>query len=470
MPNPSPPLPAGFRVVFDRAARRPRAEVLVGGSPVRVIRLRPAGAAVLDRWIDGEPVGPGAGAQALARRLLDAGIVHPRPPAPACGPVTVVIPVRDRAGGLMATLGALGPVQAVIVVDDGSTTPVAAAEAAVIRHPSPQGPAAARNAGWRAAKTELVAFVDADCEPAPEWLALVLPHFADGAVGAVAPRIVSRGCAYERQRSPLDLGPHEALVAPGRAVGYVPTAALIVRREALEDVGGFDEALRFGEDVDLVWRLGGRGWRVRYEPAARVVHPDRGQLTGWLEQRYQYGRSTAPLGLRHGQAVAPVSISPANAAVWVLAWGGHPWLAAGVAGLSTAARMRRAGSDRATAFTLAKLAVRGHLGAGWALATAIRRSWLPPAAVCGGPRLVAAAFTIPPLVEWAGGRAGGMGPLRWLVARGADDLAYQAGVWAGAIERRTAVGLLPTWRPGTLLDGSRAGPAASTPGRPPGPR
>jgi mycofactocin system glycosyltransferase len=446
---------------------------MVGGSPVRLVRLRPAGAGVLDRWLAGAPVGPGAGAQALARRLLDAGVVHPRPPAARdlVGSVTVVIPVRDRTAGLAATLGALGDAGPVVVVDDGSAFPVAGA---TVRHHSPRGPAAARNAGWRAAGTELVAFVDADCEPAPGWLDVLLAHFGDAAVGAAAPRIMSRGCTYERQRSPLDLGPREALVRPGSVVTYVPTAALVVRRQALAELGGFDEALRFGEDVDLVWRLVRSGWRVRYEPAARVVHPARPDLAGWLEQRYQYGRSTGALGLRHGRAVAPLGISPSSAAVWALAWRGHPWLGAGLAAVSTAAVVRRAGADRATAGALARLALNGHLGAGWALASAIRRAWLPPAVLIGGPGPVAAALTIPPLVEWARGRAGGLGPLRWLLARGADDLAYQTGVWAGVIESRSTAALSPKWwraaagPGGTPPAGHRAGPAPSTPARPPG--
>jgi hypothetical protein len=56
---------------------------------------------------------------------------------------------------------------------------------------------------------------------------------------------------------------------------------------------------------------------------------------------------------------------------------------------------------------------------------------------------VAAALTVPPVVEWAAGRAGGTGPLMWLLARGADDLAYQMGVWAGVIGSRSAGALLP---------------------------
>ena len=71
--------------------------------------------------------------------------------------------------------------------------------------------------------------------------------------------------------------------------------------------------------MDLVWRLIRQGWRVRYEPAARVVHPERDDLRGWLQQRYQYGLSAAPLRFRHGPAVAPIAISPSRAAAWALA-------------------------------------------------------------------------------------------------------------------------------------------------------
>jgi mycofactocin system glycosyltransferase len=468
-------------LVPDPSWRRPRSDVLLGGAPARLIRLRPAGAAVVDRWMGGDPVGPGPGERALARRLLDAGLAHPRPP-PGSGPspaaVTVVIPVRDRAGGLAATVTALGGHRPVVVVDDGSLVPVAGLVGPIIRHPSPRGPAAARNTGWRAATTELVAFVDADCEPAPGWLDLLLPHLADEAVGAAAPRVVSVGgtswlSVYERHRSPLDLGRREALVGPGRPVAYVPTATVLVRRQALDQVGGFDEALRFGEDVDLIWRLIRQGWRVRYEPAARVVHPERGDLRSWLEQRYQYGRSAAPLRVRHGPAVAPIAISPAKAAAWALALGGHPWAAAAVVAGDMATAARRAGPDRVTAGVVAGLALRRNLEAGWGILTAVRRAWLPPTVVGAGPGPVLAALAIPPLAEWAGGRTGGLGPVKWLLARGADDLAYQSGVWAGVIASRSAAALLPNWRraaddpAGAPPGARRAGPVPSTPPRRP---
>ena len=340
--------PPEFGLALDPAVRRPRPEILVGGQPIRVLRLRTAGAARVDGWAAGEPIGRAPGGRALARRLLDAGIAHPRPPAgagPAATDVTVVIPVRDRAGGLAETLQALEPTAPVVVVDDGSQVPVGPMTTsmstdgvAVIRHDAPRGPAAARNTGWRAASTPFVAFLDADCLPAAGWLNGLLPHFADEAVGAVAPRITAyRGPrtppalgAYEECRSPLDLGSREANVRPGSVVPYVPTAALVVRRRAMADAGGFDEQLRFGEDVDLVWRLGRMGWRVRYQPAAIVGHPARESVGAWARQRYDYGRSATPLAARHGRAVAPAAMSPWTAAAWGLAATGHPVAGAGL--------------------------------------------------------------------------------------------------------------------------------------------
>jgi mycofactocin system glycosyltransferase len=479
------PVPDGFRLVIDPDVRRPSWKVVVGGAPLRVLRLGEGGARLLDGWEAGARVGGSAGEPAgesgggsraaglFARRLVDAGIAHPRPDPEAVSEgvtdasgLTVVIPVRDNTTGLVSTLARLQGMK-VVVVDDGSTVPVAVADlpgdqsatdVSVIRHDHPRGPAAARNSGWRAATSDVVVFLDADCVPTGDWLATLVGHLADPAVAAVGPRIVSPAAregalaAYESVRSSLDLGARESPVRPRSRVPYVPTACLAVRRQALLEVGGFDEKLRFGEDVDLVWRLNDAGWSVRYEPRASVVHPARSGFGAWLRQRFDYGRSAAPLAERHGAAVAPLAVSPWSAGAWSLALAGQPLAALGMVAATAGILARRARGDRSTETELARLAVRGSLLAGARIAESVRRAWLPPALVVatvtrpGRSRRrvaagIAAAFAAP-LVEWVARRPP-LDAVSWVSLRAADDLAYQAGVWAGALRAKSPKALLP---------------------------
>ena len=278
------PVPAGLRLVADPSlVRRDSGRVLIGGSPFRMMRLSEAGARTVDRWIDGAPVRTGAEAT-LARRLLDAGSMHPLVSPAADRDATVVTPVRDEPALTTLPTGD----RPTIVVDDGSSPPIGPIDGArVIRRDVSGGPGAARTDGLalaRAEGAEFVAFVDADVTVDPEadpsgsdWIDRLLGHFHDPAVAAVAPRVVSAPgdtilAAYEETFSPLDLGNAPSLVAPGRRVSYVPTAARIVRVAAIDAVGGFDEALRSGEDVARVWRLASAGHAVRYDPSVVVQH------------------------------------------------------------------------------------------------------------------------------------------------------------------------------------------------------
>src|SRR4051794_9528767 len=273
-------LPDGYAVRLDpRTSRRQSGRALLGGSPLRLMRLRPRAQELLtsDRLV----VRDAAGA-ALAARLLDAGLAVPDLP-PATGPadVTVVIPVRDRPDALYRLLTALDEDPAtrglpIVVVDDGSAAPVRLPGVRVVRHDTALGPAAARNAGLRVATTEFVAFLDSDCVPSTGWLDRLRPHLADPRLAVVAPRVVALPggrpgwvTPYERVQSALDMGHHPAPVRPLSAVSYVPSVALLARRAALGD--GFDPSMRVAEDVDLVWRLAAAGWRGRYQPGGGVA-------------------------------------------------------------------------------------------------------------------------------------------------------------------------------------------------------
>ena len=209
---------------------------------------------------------------------------------------------------------------------------------------------------------------------------------------------------YESVRSPLDLGPLPGPVRPGTRTSYVPTAALVLRRTALVAAGGFDEGLRYGEDVDLVWRLVTAGGLVRYEPAATVWHAPRDRLAGWLRQRFGYGTSAAPLAARHAHAVAPVRVSRWSAAAWGLAAAGRPAAGLLTAGVTAALLPRRLRATGVPAGQALRLAGAGHAHAGRLLAAAVVRSWWPAAAVAAlgsrrARRLLAAAV-LPYLSEW----------------------------------------------------------------------
>lgn len=447
------PLPADFRLDFPAGLRRPAPDVLIGGAPLRVLRLTAAGTARVDRWRAGAPVGRGSAAGDLAGRLVEAGMAAPVPPTASSPPpaTVVVIPVRDDQAGLEATLAAM-PGADVLVVDDGSQPALTAPAAQVIRRSASGGPAAARNTGWRAAAAgELIAFVDAGCVLSPGALAALQAHFADPAVAAAAPRVtvtVGPGtpavlARYEQSRSPLDMGPAAAVVGPTARVSYLPSAVLVVRRSDLAAVGGFDESMRFGEDVDLIWRLRAAGRRVVYTPAAAAGHPCRATWGSWLRQRYDYGTSAAPLATRHGRAVAPVTVSPWSTAVWALLAAGQPLAAAALTGGTAVALGRRGGEDGAVRRELARLAVVGTIRSGGGLARGIRRAWLPPtllvAALAGrkrAGRLALAALAVAVIPDLEPGTPG-IGLV--------DDLAYQAGVWAGVIGRRSIGALLPRW-------------------------
>jgi len=487
------------RYRLDRSVRRrERGRVLLGGSPVRLLRLTEAGAELVRRLAAGEEVRSTRGVDALVGRLVDAGMLHPDPAsagdaAPDPSAVTVVVPVRDRPRGLSRLLGALARsgLGGIVVVDDGSTVPVEVPHGVeLVRHDAPSGPAAARNAGAARARTPFVTFVDSDCLPTGDWLAPLLGHFADPSVAAIAPRVTAppptgpeppRGslAGYERLRSPLDLGAEPGRVAAGTRTSYVPAATLLVRADRFAEIGGFDASMRYGEDVDLVWRLADAGHRVRYEPRSVVHHDVRATPADWLRQRVGYGSSAAELEARHPGKVAPAVVSPWSVAMWALGVLGHP-VAAAVLGAGTVAATagRLAAVPRRDAV---RLAVTGHLAAGRQLAEAVVRAWwpiaLPLAVVDRRARRITAAAVAATAADAvvqhrratrADAAATGQlpGPAAFAGLALLDHAAYGAGVWLGCARRRSLRALLPRrTRAGSVMRHPGAHPDAAAQNR-----
>lgn len=484
------------RLVADASLRTlDDGRVLLGGSPLALLRF--TAPITLDAVSN----------PSVIDRLVDTGMAHPDPStAPfTADDVTVVIAVFGDVKGLSATLAGLARMPErtarIVVVDDASPDADAVAATValagrrstrLIRRAHNGGPAAARNTGTEAVTTPLVAYLDAGCCPEPGWLDPLLGHFADPQVALVAPRVradpgrwsdgdptvagllapdddrpgprrrigpvLRRGvrqriARYEAVRSSLDLGARPARIAPSTRVAYVPTACVVARTDEIRRVGGFDEALRVGEDVDLVWRLA-RDRRLRYEPKGSATHDVRTSPGGWLARRYAYGTSAAPLAARHPGGPVPVRVSGWSAAAWTAVAIGRPAAGVAVAAVSTGLLVRKLSALEHRVQLALRLAGLGNLAAGGLLANAVRRTWWPiavPLAVVGPRplrRAVVAAFVLPPLLDWR--PASGLDPVTWLALCTADDLAYGAGVWAGCVTQATFAPLLPDLSAGRI--------------------
>ncbi|MDF1605342.1 mycofactocin biosynthesis glycosyltransferase MftF [Nocardioides sp. YIM 152315] len=455
-------LPTGFRVRVGADVRvHDGGRTLVGGSPLRVLRLRePAPALARGQVLEAAD----RTTTAVAERLLAAGLAAPVLDRTVEADLTVVIPVRDRADRLDRVLAALdqdGVELPVVVVDDASRDPAAVAAAAA-RHgarlvtlTTNVGPAGARNAGLDRVRTAYVAFVDSDVVVDAQTLRGLAGHFADPQVAAVGPRV--RGIArHEQPRRferwdvdglSLDLGAEPALVRPWSKVGWLPSACLLARVGDLEDAA-FEHGRRVGEDVDLVWRLIRRGRHVRYDPTYVAEHDSRGTWRTWLGRKAFYGSGGAWLAQRHGDWMAPAVLSPVPALGAAALLGQRRWSVPCALGALALVRLRLGRTlpdtpDRpplATALT-AEVAVSTlrqtcHL---------LLRHWWPGAAAAGlvsrrARRAVAAAMVWDLLDhrDVPAARAP-----EAFVARRLDDLAYGAGLWWGALRARSLRVLLP---------------------------
>lgn len=448
------------RFRLDPTWRRPGdGRVVLAGSPLRLFRLSQGGAHVISQVEQGTQPDTAA-VRDFLDRFVAAGALHPlHDTSPfSIDDVTVVMPFHERDAAAAASVRPPSGVRSVLV-DDASPVAVPSMDerfdAQVVLRASNGGPGAARNTGLRGVGTPLVAFVDSDVVlPADPhaWLEPLLTHFADPKVALVAPRVASvegegSVARYEITHSPLDLGDAPARVEPGSRVSYVPAAVIVCRTDVVRDLGGFDEGLRYGEDVDLVWRLVAAGHRARYEPSVVVGHRPR---SGWRElwrQRVGYGSSAAPLAARHHGVLAPVRMSGWSLLVWLLVAARRPVLALGVVAGTVVALQRRL--HAVPRVESARLVLGGHLAAGRQLAAAIRRVWWPLAVLAAivfrrARPVVVTAMLAPAVVEAVAARRLPDDAAAALT----DDLAYGAGVWRGVWATGEVGALLPaltTW-------------------------
>jgi GT2 family glycosyltransferase len=240
--------------------------------------------------------------------------------------ISVVVPVYDAMPWLVDQLAALAGQSCateweVVVADNGSTddSPTIAREFAT-EHPAfrvvdasaRRGPGAARNTGVGAARGDCIAFCDADDVVQEGWL--------EGLVAALDRAEVVAG-AFDF-RSLNGGGPAVPRPASTSQFGFLPGglgANLAVRRAAFEEVGGFDEDLRVGEDIDLCWRLQLAGGRFAVASDAVVSKRDQPGPDGVFRHGLTYGRSVPVLYRRHRAAGARPDLAGAlRSWVWLV--------------------------------------------------------------------------------------------------------------------------------------------------------
>jgi GT2 family glycosyltransferase len=277
--------------------------------------------------------------------------------------ISVVVPAHGRALRLRWLLNAL---QEQTLERDRFEVLIAAEQegllALVREHPlgaravvAPgSGPAARRNAGWRAARAPVVAFTDDDCRPPADWLAGLL------AAARTHPGAVIQGATVPDPDEVALVGaaPHARTQEVHPPTPYGQTCNIAYPREALERAGGFDESfpLAAGEDTDLLLRARELGAPLVAAPAALTYHGvDAGTLraavrTAWrwrdlplVVTRHPQLRRQLPGGVFWKPTHPRLLLAVAGAAVarrrpWLGAVLALPWLVAGARRYGTSPR------------------------------------------------------------------------------------------------------------------------------------
>lgn len=286
--------------------------------------------------------------------------------------VSVIVPHLDDEAGLARCLAALdvcrrapgAPPAEVIVVDNGSRRLPQAICATVpglrlAAEPTP-GPGPARNRGAELALAPVLAFLDADCAPAPGWLAAIAAHFARPGSAPVVGGAVDIALADPARPTPTEA--HEALFGYRQRLyverhGYAATCNMAVRREVFAAVGPF-AAIGVAEDADWGRRATAAGHRIAYAGDMRVATRARADfpaLTRKWARLIAHQRSALPAGTGArarwiGRALL-VALSPLAAVPAVALSGRLPDAAARWRALACTTRIRlwRAGRMLAAA-------------------------------------------------------------------------------------------------------------------------
>jgi GT2 family glycosyltransferase len=236
---------------------------------------------------------------------------------------SLIIITLDRAAILQRTLQGLAQqkrqIDEVIVIDNGPTRDteqvVSAFTARYVPEPR-RGYANARNRGLAEAGGDVIYFLDDDCVPEPDWADVLWNVLDSGAADlASGSRTPGQpGLAARLEYLSTD-GP---VLSPALTAGparHLSTSNLILRREVVTKTGCFDATFTMCEDRDFTTRARKLGFRLRYEPRARVTHyPVIHRVSEYLAKMRHYGTGTSQYFRRWRDEEALAGLFPASPA------------------------------------------------------------------------------------------------------------------------------------------------------------
>jgi mycofactocin glycosyltransferase len=234
---------------------------------------------------------------------------------------SLIIITLNRAALLQRTLEGLTrqsrPIDEIIVIDNGPTRDteqvVSAFAARYVPEPR-RGYGHARNRGLAEATGAVIYFLDDDCVPEPDWADVLWNVLdsgtADLASGSRAPG--QPGLAARLEYLSTD-GPVLSPAIKASPARHLSTSNLILRREVVTKTGCFDATLTMCEDRDFTTRARKLGFRLRYEPQARVTHyPAIHRVSEYLAKMRHYGTGTSEYFRRSGSDEPLASLFPAS--------------------------------------------------------------------------------------------------------------------------------------------------------------
>lgn len=219
--------------------------------------------------------------------------------------VRALLGQRDAAGN---------PVE-IIVVDDGSSDATGeraeAAGARVLRIPN-GGPAVARNRGVEQARAPIIVFTDADCRPAPGFVAALTKPLIEGRAQG------SKGAYRSEQRSltarfvQLEYESRYRRMARFESIDFIDTYAAAYETALFRSLGGFDESFSLPsvEDQELSFRMAEAGARMVFVPEAITFHLHVDCPIGYLRKKMKIGRHKVTVLRRHPGKLVSDSHTP----------------------------------------------------------------------------------------------------------------------------------------------------------------